>query len=95
MAGILIITYGISKFSIIHFRDNLSIYLLFEKAIIVIQRNNIVKIKCPKCKQNAELTPDFSFVTCTECDFDMTYGEYVKFVAHNEANYSKREHDSS
>ncbi len=68
--------------------DNLSIYLLFEKAIIVIQRYNIVKIKCPKCKQNAELTPDFSFVTCTECDFDMTYGEYVKFVAHNEANYS-------
>ena len=68
--------------------NNLSIYLLFEKAIIVIQRNNIVKIKCPKCKQNAELTPDFSFVTCTECDFDMTYGEYVKFVAHNEANYS-------
>ena len=47
-----------------------------------------MKIKCPKCKQNAELTPDFSFVTCTECDFDMTYGEYVKFVAHNEANYS-------
>ena len=68
--------------------NNLSIYLLFEKAIIVIQRNNIVKIKCPKCKQNAELTPDFSSVTCTECDFDMTYGEYVKFVAHNEANYS-------
>ena len=68
--------------------DNLSIYLLFEKAIIAIQRNNIVKIKCPKCKQNAELTPDFSSVTCTECDFDMTYGEYVKFVAHNEANYS-------
>jgi ribosomal protein L37AE/L43A len=68
--------------------NNLSIYLLFEKAIIAIQGYNIVKIKCPKCKQNAELTPDFSFVTCTECDFDMTYGEYVKFVAHNEANYS-------
>ena len=50
--------------------------------------NNIVKIKCPKCKEDAELTPDFSFVTCTKCDFDMTYGEYVKFVAHSEAKYS-------
>ena len=44
-----------------------------------------MKIKCPKCREDAELTPDFSFVTCTKCDFDMTYGEYVKFVAHNEA----------
>ena len=47
-----------------------------------------MKIRCPKCKENAELTPDFSFVTCTKCDFDMTYGEYVKFVAHNEHSYS-------
>ena len=47
-----------------------------------------MKIKCPKCKEDADLTPDFSFVTCTKCDFDMTYGEYVKFVAHNEAKYS-------
>ena len=44
-----------------------------------------MKIKCPKCKENAELTPDFSSVTCTKCGFDMTYGEYVKFVALNEA----------
>ena len=47
-----------------------------------------MKIKCPKCKENAELTPDFSSVTCTKCGFDMTYGEYVKFVAHNEAKYA-------
>ena len=47
-----------------------------------------MKIKCPKCKEDADLTPDFSFVTCTKCDFDMTYGEYVKFVAHNQPRYS-------
>ena len=47
-----------------------------------------MKIKCPKCKEDAELSPDFSFVKCTFCDFDMSYGEYVKFVAHNDAKYS-------
>lgn len=31
---------------------------------------------------------DFSFVKCGSCDFDMSYGEYVKFVAHNEKKYS-------
>ena len=26
-----------------------------------------MNIKCPKCKDDAELTPDFSLVTCTKC----------------------------
>lgn len=47
-----------------------------------------MKIKCPKCKKNAELTPDFSLVTCENCDFEMSYGEYVKYVAHADATYS-------
>jgi len=47
-----------------------------------------VKIKCPKCKKAAELSMDFSFVKCETCDLDMSYGEYVKFVAHNETAYS-------
>ena len=68
--------------------SNLSIYLLLVKTIIVTCSKNGMKIKCRKCKENAELTPDFSFVTCTKCDFDMTYGEYVKFVAHNDLAYS-------
>ena len=68
--------------------SNLSIYLLLVKTIIVTCSKNGMKIKCPKCKDNAELTRDFSFVTCTICDFDMTYGEYVKFVAHNDLAYS-------
>ena len=47
-----------------------------------------MKIKCPKCRENAELAPDFSYVKCEKCDLDMSYGEYVRFVAHNEAKYS-------
>ena len=47
-----------------------------------------MKIKCPKCKKTAELSMDFSLVKCENCDLDMSYGEYVKFVAHNEATYS-------
>ena len=31
---------------------------------------------------------DFSFVKCENCDLDMSYGEYVKIVAHNETTYS-------
>lgn len=47
-----------------------------------------MKIKCPKCKKNAELTSDFSLVRCENCDLEMSYGEYVKYVAHNDATYS-------
>ena len=47
-----------------------------------------MKIKCPKCKEDAELTPDFSLVTWTKCDLEMSYGEYVKYVAHSDAKYS-------
>lgn len=47
-----------------------------------------MKIKCPKCREDAYLSPDFSFVKCGSCDLDMSYGEYIKFVAHNEATYS-------
>ena len=50
--------------------------------------NNHVKIKCPKCKGAAELEPDFSLVKCQSCDFEMTYGEYVKYVAHNDVTYA-------
>jgi len=47
-----------------------------------------VKIKSPKCNKSAELSPDFSVVKCNHCDFDMSYGEYVKYIAHNVSNYS-------
>ena len=47
-----------------------------------------MKIKCPKCNEDAELTMDFSLVKCGSCDLEMSYGEYVKFVAHNQSQYS-------
>ncbi len=47
-----------------------------------------MKIICPKCKKGAELTMDFTSVTCDFCGLDMSYGEYIKFVAHNEEKYS-------
>lgn len=47
-----------------------------------------MKIKCPKCKEDATLTPNFSFVKCGTCEFDMSYGEYVKYIAHNNPTYS-------
>ena len=47
-----------------------------------------MKIKCPKCKEDAELAPDFSYVECKKCGLDMSYGEYVKFIAHNQPRYS-------
>lgn len=47
-----------------------------------------VKIKCPKCKGPAELESDFSLVRCQRCNLEMSYGEYVKYVAHNDVTYS-------
>lgn len=47
-----------------------------------------MRIKCPKCDDTAELGDDFSYVKCPKCDLDMTYGEYVKFVAYKDARYS-------
>ena len=47
-----------------------------------------MKIKCPKCNKNAEMPLDYSMVKCGSCDLDMSYGEYVKFIAHNQPKYS-------
>ncbi|MFY9299995.1 MAG: hypothetical protein WAO91_02225 [Candidatus Nitrosotenuis sp.] len=47
-----------------------------------------MKIRCPKCKGLAELKADFSLVKCKSCDLEMSYGEYVKYVAHNDVTYS-------
>lgn len=47
-----------------------------------------MKIRCPKCKENAELTQDFAYVRCDGCGFEMGYGEYVRYIAHNNPEYS-------
>jgi endogenous inhibitor of DNA gyrase (YacG/DUF329 family) len=44
-------------------------------------------VPCPDCKKIAELSDDFSFVRCPSCGFDMTYGEYVKYIAYRDARY--------
>jgi phage FluMu protein Com len=46
-----------------------------------------VKVRCPDCKEIAELADDFTFVKCSSCSFDMTYGEYVKYIAYKDARY--------
>ena len=47
-----------------------------------------MKIVCPDCKKNADLADDFSFVKCSYCPLDMTYGEYVKYIAYKDTRYS-------
>ncbi|HXS60699.1 MAG TPA: hypothetical protein VN703_07820 [Candidatus Sulfopaludibacter sp.] len=47
-----------------------------------------MKIICPDCKEKAFLSDDFTFVKCDMCGFEMTYGEYVKYIAHKDARYS-------
>ena len=46
-----------------------------------------MKIRCPDCKNAAELSDDFTFVKCSECSFEMSYGSYVKYVAYRDARY--------
>ena len=47
-----------------------------------------MKVKCPKCEEIAELADDFSYVKCSYCSLDMTYGEYVKYLAYKDSTYS-------
>lgn len=46
-----------------------------------------MKIRCPDCKNAAELSDYFTFVKCSECLFEMSYGSYVKYVAYKDARY--------
>jgi len=46
-----------------------------------------MKVHCPDCKGIAELADDFTYVKCPSCSFDMTYGEYVKYIAYKDARY--------
>jgi len=47
-----------------------------------------MKVKCPKCEEIAELADDFSYVRCSHCSLDMTYGEYIKYIAYKDSTYS-------
>ncbi|MGA7543827.1 MAG: hypothetical protein WBW34_12265 [Nitrososphaeraceae archaeon] len=48
---------------------------------------NQMKIKCPDCPGPAELSDDFNSVKCFKCSLDMTYGEYVRYIAYKDAKY--------
>jgi hypothetical protein len=46
-----------------------------------------MKIKCPDCPGPAELSDNFSTVKCSKCSLDMTYGEYVRYIAYKDSKY--------
>jgi ribosomal protein L37AE/L43A len=46
-----------------------------------------MKIVCPDCKAAAKLSDDFAVVKCPKCSLDMTYGEYVRYVAYKDKRY--------
>ena len=46
-----------------------------------------MKIKCPDCPGPSELSDDFNSVKCSKCSLDMTYGEYVRYIAYKDVKY--------
>ena len=48
---------------------------------------NRMKIVCPDCNSTAEMSDNFTFVKCSKCSLDITYGEYVKYVAYKDKRY--------
>jgi hypothetical protein len=57
------------------------------KIIIAFAAKYCVKVRCPDCKGVAEMGDNFSFVKCSNCGFDMVYGDYIKYIAHKDARY--------
>jgi hypothetical protein len=47
-----------------------------------------MKIICPDCKKTAHLADDFTLVKCTYCYLELSYGEYVKYIAYKDPRYS-------
>jgi ribosomal protein L37AE/L43A len=47
-----------------------------------------MKILCPDCKKKATLYDDFSFVKCDNCGFEMTYGQYIRYIGQKDSRYS-------
>lgn len=45
-------------------------------------------MRCHKCKSKADLSSDYARITCGSCGLDMSYGDYIKEVAHADATYS-------
>ena len=47
-----------------------------------------MKIRCHRCKDDAELSEGYVRVTCKSCGLDMPYGTYVREIAHANPVYS-------
>ena len=58
-----------------------------ENLLYLLNTESLMKIRCPECKKAAELSDNFTNVKCLYCGFDMTYGDYVKYVAYKDARY--------
>ena len=46
-----------------------------------------MKIRCPDCKEAAELSDDFNFFKSSIFYFNITYCEYVKYVSYKDMRY--------
>lgn len=46
-----------------------------------------MKIICPNCKGQAILEDNYTSVRCELCNLDMTYGEYVRYIAQKDSRY--------
>jgi hypothetical protein len=73
-----------THFRIINLKNSINV----ETLLYVLRALFSMKIICPDCKGAAELSDDFSSVKCSKCSIDMTYGEYVKYVAYKDKRYS-------
>jgi len=63
-------------------------HILFTERFLLLAYKEIhMKIRCPDCKDAAELSDDFNSVKCSKCSFDMSYGDYVKYVAYKDSRY--------
>ncbi len=55
--------------------------------ISAFNENDMMHVKCPKCKEIAVLEDNFSRVKCDKCSLDISYGEYVKMIAYKDSRY--------
>ena len=48
-----------------------------------------MKVKCPECKEDAELAIDCSCVKCKLCELEWDFDKYIMLVAKNDPSLSE------
>ena len=43
----------------------------------------VLKIRCPKCENPAEVDPNWDFVKCEKCGLSVSYAEFVRLQSEN------------